>query len=242
MSIPSRFAPSAPLGIALLSVLSPPLVPRALPSTPPLEVRRSACTCSPRSALQDSSIMLVLARRSAALNASSSFNQRLFSSEIFRELRFQGIDTGSGRLSPVSPDAFTGKAVLVVNTASYCGYTPQLKSLVALAASHRDRGFEVVATPCNDFGAQEPDAEPAVYKLYREKWGVDFPVTEKCGIVTAPHPFYQAVAKHLGDAGAPTWNFAKFLFNKQHELVGIFPPAMDPLDPQITSQVEEVLR
>jgi len=120
-------------------------------------------------------------------------------------LKFRGLAGGP----PVEAAALAGKVVLVVNTASYCGYTPQLSALQALHERFSPRGLVVLGVPCNDFGAQEPDEEHAIRRTYEAApHGVRFPLAGKHSVTGgAAHPFYLHMQHRLGDAGSPHWNF-----------------------------------
>ena len=154
-------------------------------------------------------------------------------------LKFRGL---AGAPS-IAPDALAGKVVFIVNTASFCGYTPQLASLQRLHERFEAAGLVVLGVPSNDFGAQEPDAEPAIRARYAAPpFGVRFPLTAKYAVTGGEaHPFYLHLQHKLGDAGAPHWNFQKYMVGKDGQIVGLFDPSMDPLDPEIVSAVEGAL-
>lgn len=153
-------------------------------------------------------------------------------------LAFQKL--GGGLLS--SATGF-GKPVLVVNTASECGYTPQYKELQALWQKYKDRGLIVLGLPCNDFGAQEPGDSAQIGAFCQKNYGVDFPLAGKVQIVAkaARHPFYQSVAAELGEEQLPRWNFHKYLVSKSGELLGSWPPKVSPMDKDITDAIEAAL-
>src|SRR5665213_3165342 len=112
---------------------------------------------------------------------------------------FTSID---GAALPLS--AWAGHPVLVVNTASFCGYTPQYSDLEALWRRYRERGLIVLGVPSNDFGQQEPGSAAEIRTFCDTGYAVDFPLTEKVPVVGAgAHPFYRWVAATLGEAGAP---------------------------------------
>ena len=153
-------------------------------------------------------------------------------------LRFRGLAGGA----PILPSSLAGRPALIVNTASYCGYTPQLKSLQALHERFSPRGLAVVGVPCNDFGAQEPDEEPAILAAYRAQYGVTFPLAAKYSVVGGEaHPFFLHLQHRLGDAGAPHWNFQKYLVGRDGQIAGLFDPSMDPLLPEVLEAVEGAL-
>ena len=115
--------------------------------------------------------------------------------------RFEFVSLDGGKL----PLAFwRGRPVLVVNTASFCGYTPQYRDLEALWQRYRERGLIVLAVPSNDFGQQEPGSAAEIQQFCETTYQVDFPLTEKYRVIgAAAHPFYRWVAAQLGEAGAP---------------------------------------
>ena len=139
-------------------------------------------------------------------------------------------------------DAWRGRPVLVVNTASFCGYTPQYSDLEALWQCYRDRGLVVLGVPSNDFGRQEPGSAGDIKQFCRSNYSVDFPLAEKCRVIGAEaHPFYRWVAATLGDAGTPRWNFHKYLIGPDGQLAGAWPAQVPPTDNRITGEIERLL-
>jgi glutathione peroxidase len=135
-----------------------------------------------------------------------------------------------------------GRPVLVVNTASYCGYTPQYAELEALWRRYRERGLVVLGVPSNDFGQQEPGSAAEIEAFCRTRYGVDFPLTEKTRVIGADaHPFYRWIAATLGEAGTPRWNFHKYLIGPDGALAGAWPAQVSPSDPAILAEIEELL-
>jgi len=155
-------------------------------------------------------------------------------------LKFRGLNGGPA----TSPSSVSGRVVLVVNTASFCGYTPQLTSLQALHERFAPRGLLVLGVPCNDFGGQEPDDEATIAARYSAPpFGVRFPLTAKYAVSGGEaHPFYLHLQHKLGDAGAPHWNFQKYLVGKDGQIAGLFDPSMDPLAPEVVEAVEHALQ
>jgi glutathione peroxidase len=138
--------------------------------------------------------------------------------------------------------AWRGRPIIVVNTASFCGYTPQYRDLEALWQRYRDRGLIVLGVPSNDFGAQEPGTAAEIRQFCDTNYQVDFPLAEKNRVIGgAAHPFYRWVAAQLGDAGAPRWNFHKYLIGPDGRLAGTWPSQVGPLDPAITGEIEGML-
>ena len=138
--------------------------------------------------------------------------------------------------------AFAGKAILVINTASACGYTPQYAGLQALWQKYRDRGLVVLGVPSNDFGAQEPGTETEIQAFCDTRFHVDFPMTAKQTVIGGDaHPFYRWIAATAGEDAAPKWNFHKYLIGPDGGLVGIFPSKVDPLSVDLTGQIDDLL-
>ena len=143
---------------------------------------------------------------------------------------------------PLPLSSFKGKPVLVVNTASKCGLTPQYEGLEKLYRDYRDRGLVVLGVPCNQFAGQEPGSEEEIKTFCQVKFDVDFPMTAKVDVKDAGrHPFYAWAEAELGTPAVPVWNFHKILVGKDGEAVAAFGPRTDPLDESITESVEKAL-
>jgi glutathione peroxidase len=153
------------------------------------------------------------------------------------QFRFAGIDGGSLPLS-----AWRGHPVLVVNTASFCGYTPQYRDLEAVWRRYRERGLVVLGVPSNDFGAQEPGTAAEIKQFCETNYEIDFPLAEKVHVIGAnAHPFYRWVAAELGEGAAPRWNFHKYLIGPDGQLAGTWPSGVRPTDPAIAGEIEKLL-
>ncbi len=110
---------------------------------------------------------------------------------------------------------YKGKVMLVVNTASQCGFTGQYKALQKLYDAYKDDGLVIIGVPSNDFGAQEPGSEAEIAKFCEANYGVTFPMTAKQVVSgDGAHPFYQQAADQLGFLSAPKWNFHKYLIGR----------------------------
>lgn len=143
---------------------------------------------------------------------------------------------------PLALSGFAGKAVLVVNTASECGFTPQYAGLQALWERHRDKGLIVLGVPSNDFGGQEPGEEAEIKQFCELNYGVDFPLTEKVKVIgSEAHPFYRWIADELGEDQAPRWNFHKYLIAPDGTLAGAWPSRVTPDAAEIASAIDASL-
>ncbi len=137
---------------------------------------------------------------------------------------------------------FRGKTLLVVNTASKCGFTPQYKSLEALYEKYKDRGLVVLAFPANDFLHQEPGTDAEIQSFCSLKYGTTFPVFAKIS-VKGRHmaPLYAYLTRDSGFAGDIEWNFTKFLVGPDGRVVARFGPKIDPLADQVTERIAALL-
>jgi glutathione peroxidase len=153
------------------------------------------------------------------------------------DFSFVSIDGGSLPLSE-----FRGNVIMVVNTASFCGYTPQYTGLQKLWERYRGRGFVMVGVPSNDFGAQEPGTNSEIKHFCTVSFDVNFPMTEKVKVRgDEAHPFYKWAAATLGDEARPRWNFHKYLVGRDGRLVGWFPTATEPSAPEVAKAIEAAL-
>jgi glutathione peroxidase len=140
---------------------------------------------------------------------------------------------------------YKGKVLLVVNTASQCGYTPQYKDLQAIYEKYKDQGFEVLAFPANEFGAQEPGDNPQIKEFCSTRYKVAFPLFSKI-VVKGPeiHPVYGFLTSEQTNpkfAGEIPWNFTKFLVNKKGEVIDRFQPADKPSSEKVSGEIEKAL-
>jgi glutathione peroxidase len=147
------------------------------------------------------------------------------------------------RGKPVELSRYRGKVVLIVNTASECGYTPQYKGLEALYRKHHAKGLEVLGFPCNQFGAQEPGSESEIATFCEKNFGVTFPLFAKVDVNgEATAPLYRYLKKRkpgLLGSEAIKWNFTKFLVDREGEVVARFAPNDTP--EAIERDVEKLL-
>lgn len=137
-------------------------------------------------------------------------------------------------------EAYPGKVVLVVNTASKCGNTPQYEGLEALYQDYGDDGLVVLGFPSNDFMGQEPGTEEQIQEFCRLTYKVKFPMFEKVSVKEADaHPFFAALAAEAGTY--PKWNFHKFLIGRDGQLITEFSPRTKPRDDRVVSAIEAAL-
>lgn len=136
--------------------------------------------------------------------------------------------------------AYGGKVVLVVNTASRCGNTPQYEGLEKLYEQYGDQGLVVLGFPSNDFFGQEPGSEEEIQEFCRLTYGVRFPMFEKVSVKEGEaHPFYQQLAAAAGTY--PTWNFHKYLIGRDGRLIAEFSPRTKPEDDKLVASIEDAL-
>lgn len=136
--------------------------------------------------------------------------------------------------------AFRGKAVLVVNTASYCGFTKQYDGLQALWRDYRDKGLVVLGVPSNDFGSQEPGSKEQIKEFCEVNFDIDFPMSDKLVVKGAgAHPFYKWLQDETGTA--PKWNFHKYLIAPNGAAVAQFSSLTKPQSRKLIRALEAVL-
>lgn len=156
------------------------------------------------------------------------------------DFSFESIDG-----SPLPLAEFRGKAVLVVNTASRCGFTKQYAGLQKLYDTYKDRGLVVLGVPANNFANQEPGTEAEIKEFCEGVYRITFPLTEKTDVVgKAAHPFYKwAAAQKKGGIffSTPRWNFHKYLIARDGSLAGAFASTVTPESAEMVEAVEAVL-
>ena len=146
-----------------------------------------------------------------------------------------------GKATTLAP--FKGQVLLIVNTASECGYTPQYEGLQALYSKYKDKGLSVLGFPCNQFGGQEPGTNLEIRQFCTDTFHVTFPLFDKIEVNGAKrHPLYVALAgKGSPFPGDITWNFNKFLIGRDGRILQRFDSAIEPGSPQVTKAVEAAL-
>jgi len=153
------------------------------------------------------------------------------------DFTFTGIDH-----KPIDMKQYKGHPVLVVNVASFCGFTPQYKELQQLHETYGPKGLVVLGVPSNDFGAQEPKTEAEIAKFCETNYGVTFPMTAKQKVVGMDaHGLYQWIGGEAGEGALPKWNFHKYLIDKDGKLAGSWPSKVSPTSSEITGPIDMML-
>jgi glutathione peroxidase len=149
---------------------------------------------------------------------------------------FAGLDGGEIRLAD-----FAGKPIVVVNTASLCGYTPQYAGLEQLYLRFNKRGLVMIGVPSNDFGGQEPGGPGEISATANKEYGVTFPLAAKTA-VTGPnaHPFYKWAANER-PRETPQWNFHKYLVGRDGHIAAVFPTRIEPTEERVVDAVASEL-
>ena len=154
------------------------------------------------------------------------------------EHSFRAIDEGNLALAQ-----YKGKVLLVVNTASFCGFTHQYAGLQKLWETYEDKGLVVIGVPSNDFGDQEPKAEGEIKTFCEGAFGVTFPLSAKYSVRGAnAHPFYKWVTAVLGTSATPRWNFTKILVGRDGVPVASYGSSVTPSSVQLVSAIERELQ
>jgi glutathione peroxidase len=134
---------------------------------------------------------------------------------------------------------YQGQPILIVNTASECGFTPQYQELQRLWMDYQQSGLVVIGIPCDDFGGQEPGDNESIAGFCETNYQVSFPMTGKCGILGLDaHPIFNAIREEFGTDAMPNWNFYKYLFDRSGQLVDFWPSKVSPEDTAITHEIE----
>lgn len=149
---------------------------------------------------------------------------------------FKGLEGGDILLAE-----HAGKPILVVNTASLCGYTPQYTGLQQLWTRFRDQGLLIVGVPSNDFGGQEPGGAQEIGHTAHQEYGVTFPLAAKVQVKgPGAHPFYKWAASER-PLDTPRWNFHKYLVGRDGHVVAAFPSEIEPADARIVTAIAKEL-
>ena len=144
--------------------------------------------------------------------------------------------------SPKSLADYNGHVLLIVNTASECGLTPQYRGLETLYQRFRERGLKILGFPANNFGGQEPGSESQIKAFCQKNYNVSFDLFAKISAKGEDiHPLFRYLTTGAGFDGDIRWNFTKFLVDRNGKVVNRFEPKVDPLSPELVSQVEALL-
>ena len=153
------------------------------------------------------------------------------------------LDAAVPALSDDRPESlcqYKGKVLLVVNTASECGYTPQYEGLEKLYRRYKAKGLVVLGFPSNDFGGQEPGSNKEIAKFCEANYGVSFPMFTKTSVAKRPlNPFYEKLTKAAG--ARPGWNFHKYLVDRDGAKALSFDTKVEPSDPKFVAAIERLL-
>jgi glutathione peroxidase len=170
----------------------------------------------------------VAVRRAVADAAMSKITAYAFS--------FPALDKGEIKLAD-----YAGQPLMIVNTASLCGFTPQYAGLQQLWTEFHARGLAIVGIPSNDFGGQEPGGASDIAETAQHQYGVTFPIAAKT-VVKGPnaHPFYKWAAE-LRPKDVPRWNFHKYLIGRDGNIADVFPESVEPTDTRVKTTIARAL-
>jgi len=139
-------------------------------------------------------------------------------------------------------DRWTGQPLLLVNTASECGFTPQYEKLQSLWEEYRSSSLVVIGIPCNDFGSQEPGDDETIQEFCTGNFGITFPMSSKQNIISeGAHPLFIAMGEEYTRDILPRWNFFKYLFGRDGDLLQHWPSNVEPDDPGFRHEIERNL-
>jgi glutathione peroxidase len=173
-----------------------------------------------------------LAAVASPLRSRGVFAQTAMSRITAYAFSFQALDGGDIRLAN-----YAGRPLMIVNTASLCGFTPQYAGLQQLWTEFHDRGLMIVGVPSNDFGNQEPGGATEIAETAQHQYGVTFPISAKA-VVKGPdaHPFYKWAAEQR-PRDVPHWNFHKYLIDRDGGIAEVFPETVEPTDTRIKTAI-----
>jgi glutathione peroxidase len=198
--------------------------------------RRAATSAAVIAAMVIAGTMPVLAADPAPAGARSTAAPAPASCPELLRATFNSLQTGK----PQPLCQYQGNVLLVVNTASYCGYTKQYEGLEALYRKYKDRGLVVLGFPSNDYGEQEPGTNKEIAEFCRTTYGVEFPMFEKAaGIRVDANPLYAQLIRRTGQT--PQWNFHKYLVSRSGTRVESFASAVEPGSPAFVAALEKML-
>ena len=172
------------------------------------------------------------------MNADSAISSEKKSEKTAYDFSFTAAD-GNKKLSLAD---FKGKVILVVNTASKCGFTSQYGDLEKIYEEYKDKGLTIIGVPSNDFGNQEPGSNEEIATFCQINYGVTFPLAQKEKVSGgSAHPFYIWAKETLGFGTAPKWNFHKYLINREGKLIDYFHSTTSPKSSRLKTAIEKAL-
>jgi glutathione peroxidase len=182
-------------------------------------------------------MLVLLAGATPAVASSAAFGQAPAMSKVTAfAFSFQGLDGSTIRLAD-----YAGKPILVVNTASLCGFTPQFTGLQQLWTQFHDRGLMIVGVPSNDFGGQEPGGAEEIADTANNHYGVKFPIAAKAVVKGAnAHPFFKWAAAER-PREIPKWNFHKYLIGDDGRIAAVFATEVEPTDTRVVTAIAKEL-
>lgn len=189
-------------------------------------------------------ILLILFSLIFSCKKQHSIDSKERSTEVKQPLSstFYDLKTNDINELPFSFDQLKGKKVLIVNTASKCGYTKQYAELQKLYDHYKNQNFVIIGFPCNNFGEQEPDSNLEIQKFCQENYGVTFPMMGKIDVEGSyKHPIFQWLTDQKINGKADVkinWNFNKFFISENGEWMQHFPSEVTPFDPKIIKLIE----
>jgi glutathione peroxidase len=176
----------------------------------------------------------------ALLGATAPKPSRLYDFEV---KRINGPKTAAADAVPTKLSAYEGKVLLIVNTASQCGFTPQYRGLEAIYEKYAKDGFVILGFPSNDFGAQEPGSNAEIKNFCERNFKVSFPMFEKAPVSgNRTQPVYAYLVENAPWKGAVGWNFEKFLIGRDGKIVGRYKSKVTPESRELTDAIEASLK
>jgi len=143
---------------------------------------------------------------------------------------------------PVPLSSYKGNVLLIVNVASFCGYTPQYEDIETIYERYKEKGFRVLAFPANNFGNQEPGTDQEIKEFCRLKYDVSFDVFSKINVKGPDqHPLYRYITTESPVRGEVKWNFQKYLVDRNGTIVAMFPTKVKPMDEEFIEKLESLL-
>lgn len=216
-----------------------PIISRILVAAAVLAI--AACSRQPAAPSAD-----VSAERTAAVSAAVQQQREQFAAapdpaaadkSTAYQFAFNGLWTDR-----VPMTAFEGDVVLVVNTASRCGFTPQYEGLQAIYDEYHAQGFDIVGVPANNFLGQEPGSAEEIQEFCTLNYGVTFPMAAKTDVVGGTrHPFYAWAEQQIGESAVPQWNFHKILIGRDGRVIMAFPSDAEPTSQEIRAAITAAL-